>query len=571
MHIFHFEDNKIDQAFKACLKPIYYIIFFGFIVSFLTLATSMYSLEVFDRVLSSGSIETLVSLTIIMIVFSIILNFIQGIRSSILHHISDFLDHKLSSLLIGLSFSSIIQDNSKPAISGNIQDLTTIKNFISSPSLISVIDAPWSLIYIIVIFFIHPLLGYLVVIGALILLLLAWINDFLTKKELLKANQMNLHSAGELEIMSRNAEVVESMSMKEILISNWQEINEKLIKIKNHISFKSNFVGNSTKFFRSAIYVLTVAFGAVLVLNHKMSPGGIIACSILSSKALMPFDSAISLWNSLIGTKKSYERLKKLVTDNDKSMESISLPVPTGKLSIEKMAFTILKLQKVVIKGINIEINPGEIIAIIGPTAAGKSTLGKLITGIYNPTVGHVRVDNADIRNWKSGELGQYIGYLPQDIELFNGDIKTNIARMNKKADDKTVIAAAKMACVHDMILKLPKGYETDIGPWGTKISSGQRQRIALARAFYGNPKLIVLDEPNSNLDQEGEIALAKAIENAREKNITVLVISHRTSIVKVVDKILVMYDGEAKLFGPKSEILAKMNMADTGVNIDNI
>ncbi len=571
MHIFHFEDNKIDQAFKFCLKPIYYIIFFGFIVSFLTLATSMYSLEVFDRVLSSGSIETLISLTIIMIVFSIILNFVQGIRSSILHHISDFLDHKLSSLLISLSFSSIIQDNSKPAISGNIQDLTTIKNFISSPSLISVIDAPWSLIYIIVIFFIHPLLGYLVVIGALILLLLAWINDFLTKKELLKANQMNLHSTGELEIMSRNAEVVESMSMKEILISNWQEINEKLIKIKNHISFKSNFVGNSTKFFRSAIYVLTVAFGAVLVLNHKMSPGGIIACSILSGKALMPFDSAISLWNSLIGTKKSYERLKKLITDNDKNIESISLPVPTGKLSIEKMAFTISKLQKAVIKGINIEINPGEIIAIIGPTAAGKSTLGKLITGIYNPTVGHVRIDNADIRNWKSGELGQYIGYLPQDIELFNGDIKTNIARMNKKADDKTVIAAAKMACVHEMILKLPKGYETDIGPWGTKISSGQRQRIALARAFYGNPKLIVLDEPNSNLDQEGEMALAKAIENAKEKNITVLVISHRTSIIKVVDKILVMHDGEAKLFGPKNEILAKMNMADTGGNIDNI
>ena len=553
------EDNKIDQALKACKRAFNYIIFFGFIASFLTLTTSIYSLEVFDRVLSSGSIETLIALTIIIVIFSIILHFIQAIRLSITSHISKYLDKKLSSLFVGLSLTSLKTDNSKASVPQNIKDLSAIRNFITSPTLITTIDAPWSLIYILVIFFIHSLPGFIVTAGALVLLFLAWLNDALTKKQTEKVNQMNIHSIKELEIINRNTEVIEAMAMKDTIIDNWQEINQKLNNLQSELSFKSNVMTNFTKFFRAMIYVVLIAIGAVLTLTNKMSPGGIIAISILSSKALMPFDAAINLWNNLLNSKKAYDRLKKLTKDNDKEVDLISLPEPKGKLTIEGLAFNLPNNKKPIIKGVNITINPGEIVAIIGPTAAGKSTLSKLIAGIYKPTLGTVRLDNADILNWKPEEIGQYVGYLPQDVELFNGTIKQNIARMNKKAKDEDVVKAAQLAHTHNLILNLPKSYETDIGAWGTNISAGQRQRIGLARAFFGNPKLVILDEPNSNLDQEGEVALAMTLKQAKKQKITTIVISHRQNVLQAVEKILVIHRGEAKIFGPRDEVLKKL------------
>ena len=281
------EDNKIDQELKSCKRAFYYIVFFGLITSFLTLATSIYSLEVFDRVLSSGSVETLIALTIIIVVFSIILHFIQAIRSSVTSHISKHLDAKLSSLFISLSLKSLKTDSSKSSVSQNIKDLLAVRNFITSPALITMIDAPWSLIYILVIFMIHPLPGFIVAGGALVLLFLAWLNNALTKKDTEKVGQMNIHSIKELEILNRNAEVIEAMAMKETLISNWQEINQKVNKLQGELSLKSTIMTNFTKFFRAMIYIALIAVGAVLTLTNKMSPGGIIAISILSGKALM--------------------------------------------------------------------------------------------------------------------------------------------------------------------------------------------------------------------------------------------------------------------------------------------
>ena len=553
------EDNKIDQALKACKRAFNYIVFFGFIVSFLTLATSIYSLEVFDRVLSSGSIETLIALTIIIVIFSIILHFVQAIRSTITSHISKYLDQKLSSLFIDLSLTSLKADNSKNSVPQNIKDLSVIRNFITSPTLITTIDAPWSLIYIIAIFFIHPIPAIIVMGGALILLFLAWLNNALTKKETEKINNMNINSIKELEIINRNTEVIEAMAMKDTLIANWQEINKKLTKLQGKLAFKSSIITNFTKFFRAMIYIVLIAVGAVLTLTNKMSPGGIIAISILSSKALIPFDAAINIWNNLLNSKKSYDRLKILTNDNSQELDLISLPEPIGKLTIQELAFNLLKAKKPIIKGINITINPGEIIAVIGPTAAGKSTLAKLIAGIYKPTLGTVRLDNADILSWKQEEISKYVGYLPQDIELFNGTIKQNIARMDKKAKDQDIIKAAQLAHIHNLIINLPKSYETDIGAWGTKISAGQRQRIGLARAFYGLPKLVILDEPNSNLDHEGEVALALTLKQAKKQKITTIIISHRQNILQAVDKILVIHSGEAKIFGPRDEVLKKL------------
>lgn len=552
-------DNQIDKALKTCKRALFYVVFFGFIVSFLTIATSLYSLQVFDRVFSSGSYETLVMLTIIMIIFSAILSFVQAIRSEISFKIGEYLDRKLASLTIDLSFTALKKDGNKAAISQNLRDLHIIKNFIASPNLIHAIDAPWSLIFIIIIFIIHPLLGIIVSVGAILLLLCAWINNSLTKKLVVKSSEISSMSYKELDVMAKNVEVIEALRMKSNLLKNWHEIHDKNFTVSSELHLKQNTISNISKFFRGLIYVSTVAFGAVLVIGNKMSSGGIMACSILSSKALAPFDAAISLWGAVINAKKSYERLKNLAKDNYVEVSNITLPKPEGRIEIEKIGFVSPKTSKPIIRGVNITINAGEIVAIIGPTAAGKSTLAKLVMGILKPTTGFVRFDGADILNWKEEDLAKYIGYLPQDIELFNGNVKTNIARMDKKPKDSEVIDAAKLAHVHDLIVKLPKGYETDIGVWGANISAGQRQRIALARAFFGDPKLVVLDEPNSNLDQEGEIALAKTLQVAKEKKITTLIISHRQQILDSVDKILVLYEGEAKFYDKKDEVLKKL------------
>ena len=553
-------ENKINLILQDCKRAFSYIVFFGFIVSFLTLATSIYSLEVFDRVLSSGSIETLIALTIIVVIFAIILHFVQIVRSSIASAISSHLDKKLSSLLIDLSLTSMKNSSSKSSVPQNIKDLSAIRNFATSPNLIITIDAPWSLIYILVIFLIHPLPGFIVAIGALILLFLAWLNNNLTKKDTQKVNEMNIFSLKELEIIDRNAEVVEAMAMKDTLISNWQDNNQKLVKLQSELSFKTSIISNFTKLFRMLIYIAVIAFGAVLTLTNKMSPGGIIAISILSGKALAPFDAAINLWKNLLNAKKSYDRLSDLTIDNKQDEELIKLPEPKGRIEIEKLVFNTPTKKEPIIKGVNITINPGEIIAIIGPTAAGKSTLAKLISAIYKPTLGRVRLDGADILNWRSQEINKYIGYLPQDVELFNGTIKQNIARMDANANSDNIINAAQMAYAHDLIVRLPKSYETDIGSLGSKISAGQRQRIGLARAFYGQPKLVILDEPNSNLDQDGEIALAMALKNAKNKKITTIVISHRQNILQAVDKILVLHNGEAKIFGNRDDVLKKLS-----------
>jgi len=555
----HLKNHPLDQALQTCRRAFFFTVFFGFVVSFLTLATSIYSLQVFDRVLLSGSYETLIGLTIIMVLFSGILNFVQAIRSQVTYKIGEYLDKKLSATTIEAAFTSLKKDGAKQTISQNIKDLHNIKSFIVSPNLIGAIDAPWSIIFMIVIFLIHPLLGVIVLVGALSLLLLAIVNNFLTKRLSLRANEISAAAYKELDVMVKNVEVIEAMRMKKNLIDNWQEIYDKNLAIAAQLHHKTNMISNFTKFVRSMIYVLTVAFGAVLVITNKMSSGGIIACSILSTKTLAPFDAAISLWNSVLTARRSYEKLKKLVDENYTESQKVSLPMPAGDLAIERVGFVSAQNQRPIIKGVNVAINAGEIVAIIGPTAAGKSTLAKLLIGINKPTTGTVRLDGADIMSWKDEELTNYLGYLPQDVELFNGSIKINIARMDKKGADEKIVNAAKMAHVHDMILKLPRGYETDIGVWGANISAGQRQRIALARAFYGDPKVVILDEPNSNLDQAGELALLNCLKMAKLKKTTVIIVSHRQQILAAVDKILVMVDGEAKFFGPRNEVLEQL------------
>lgn len=558
-HTNNITKSLLQESLYACRRAFKYNLFFSFVASIITIATSMYSLQVFDRVLSSSSISTLVALTIITLGLLVILGFIHVVRTFLLIDVSNYLNSKLSNKLLDISIS-------KSAIFNNLQstqnlgDLNVIKNFLTGAGINSLFDAPWALLYIIAIYFVHPLLCLVVIISAICLLILAYYNEKVLKPLLNEANELNVKNARDLELMNRNAEVIEAMGMKSNIILNYNELSIKIQDLQYKASRKSGIISNITKTFRMFVYILSTAVAAYLVIDNKMSPGGMVAVSILSGKALAPFDAAMEIWKSVINARKSYDRLNKNIQLDNIRQNSMKLNKPQGNLEIERISYISPITKKTIIKGMNIKINAAEVVGILGPSGAGKTVFAKLISGIWQPTTGIVRLDSANIYTWNREDIGNHIGYLPQDIELFNGSVKDNIARMDKKADSNLVIEASESAFVHDMILRLPNGYETDIGIGGTQLSAGQRQRIALARAFYDNPKVIILDEPNSNLDQDGDVALAKAILKAKEKQSTVIVISHRQSILNVVDKLLVIYDGEAKMFGARDDVLKELN-----------
>ncbi|MFZ8865218.1 MAG: type I secretion system permease/ATPase [Rickettsiales bacterium] len=547
------KDNSIDlnilqQSLNLCKRAFIYNFIFSFFINILMLVSSIYSLQILDRVLSSSSLETLLMLSIITIIVYIILALLQIIRSFVFLHISNWLDNKLSIPLVETSISY----GHKNQGSQNLRDLATIKSMITGQTITHLFDAPWAIIYLLVIFFIHWINGIIVLIGAIILLILALINEKITKKQLEKANEINILSLQNIEAISRNSEIIKAMGMKKNIVTSWQEINNKHLQANHIVSVRTSLITNITKSIRLLIQMATMAVGAILVLKNHMSAGGIIATSILSGKALAPFDAAMHIYKTLINSKKSYQRLTKSLEYYKLDEDKIELPEPQGALFLDNLIYKLPKSDKFIIKAANLKIGSGEIIGLIGPSGAGKTSLVRLIVGVLKPTKGSVRLDNADIAQQDNEKIGKYIGYLPQDIELFNATIKENIARMSKEEEAEKIIEAAKFTHIHDLILQLEQGYETN----ALNLSAGQKQRIALARAFLNLPKLVILDEPNSNLDSAGEEALLKTIINAKKAKITTIIISHKPSILNFVDKIIFLVNGEVKAFDEKQKVI---------------
>jgi PrtD family type I secretion system ABC transporter len=528
----------------ACKRAFWFCLLFSFFISIFTLASSIYSLQVLDRVLSSNSIETLLYLTIIVVVFLAFLGILTAIRSMVFLHIANWLDEKLSPVL----FNSTIETGavSKNISSQNMRDLQTIKSFISGPNLGTLFDAPFAIVYLIVIFFIHWINGLITLVGALIMLKMAYINERSTKDLIEKTNKMQGEVMRDFEVISSNSEVINAMGMKANVRGNWQKGNDALRAESANLSTISSRISSISKSLRMVISTITMASSAVLVIYGKMS-GGIIATSILAGKALAPFDNAIGLWKALKTAKAAYARLNESLKNYDEDKDKIELPTPKGEIVIDKLFYKLEKSDSFLAKGISLKINQGEVIAIIGPTGSGKTTLARLLVGVLKPHSGTIRFDGANIFDADLEKTGKYIGYLPQDVELFKGLVKHNISRMDREADDEEIIKATKFCEVHDMILSLPQGYETQIQKSAANLSAGQRQRIALARAYFGDVKFVVLDEPNSNLDTEGEAALNKTILRAKENKITTIVITHRVSVSKVCDKLVMFKDGELK------------------------
>lgn len=550
--------DVLDEALTRCKAVMWYMFAFSFTANILMLAMPIYSLQVLDRVLNSGSEATLVLLTVIISFMFLILALITAIRSFAMIRIGEWLDEQLAPKLMSITLETAAQRGGVVSGAQNQRDLSVIKNFITGQPLSTMMDVPWTPVFLIVIFIIHPVQGFVGLAGCAILVGLALLNESIVSKTLESANENSVRSLGSAEVATRNAEVVEAMGMSKSVIATWHKKNMEASALQMLASNRSNIIMSVTKFFRLFIQIVVLGVGAYLALQHQITAGAIIACSILIGRLLGPFEAAIGTWKAWTDAKKSYARLKSSIEKAPVRMEGMLMPEPKGVLLVERLVFAPHGSNKPTLKGITFGVGAGDVLGVIGSSAAGKTTLAKLLVGVWKPVSGNVRLDGADVYNWNREQFGKYVGYLPQDVELFDGTVKENIARLQANVSDDFIVEAAKLAGAHEMILRLSEGYETQIGLGGTNLSAGQRQRVALARAFFGTPRLMILDEPNANLDSAGEAALVTAINNAKKKGITTVIISHRPSILNAVDKILVLNDGQVEDFGTAAEIAAK-------------
>ena len=549
--------NEIEQVLTKFKSTFLTVGAFSAISNLLMLVPSLYMLQVYDRVLPSRNETTLLMLTLMMLGAYVFMSLLELVRSFVLVRVGARFDMDMNKRV----YTAAFEQNLKSA-GGNagqaLMDLTNIRQFLTGNALFAFFDAPWFPVYLIVIFVFEPTLGMFALGGTVVLIILAYINEVVSRKPLAEANTMAIASSNLATNNLRNAEVIESMGMLPNLMGRWFKLHGKFLSLQAEASEKAGTVGAITKFVQVSIQSLVLGLGALLVLENKITPGMMIAASILIGRALAPVQQVIGVWKSWSGTRSAYERLTALLEGNPARAAGMPLPKPTGQLSIEAVSAAPPGSTAPVIKNLSFALSAGEVLGVIGPSGAGKSTLARLLVGVWPAMMGKVRLDGADMYQWNKAELGPHIGYLPQDIELFAGSVSENIARFGT-IDAEQVVQAAKRAGVHDMILHLPQGYDSILGEGGAGLSGGQRQRLGLARAMYGDPSLIVLDEPNSNLDDGGEAALMQAILDLRKRGKTIVIITHRTTAIGITNKLLLLRDGVGQMFGPSEQVMAAL------------
>ena len=545
------ENDLIIKAISYLKNSFWHCLIFSSIINILSLALPIYSMQVLDRVLGSSSIETLIFLSLIVFIAVVAMNFLTNVRDYAFSFIANSFEKELS----GITFSCNIKDSVKSNIGSQyLKDLSQIKSFITSPNLPFIFDIPWVVIFLAVIFYIHWILGFVILGSALILAFMAFLNQKILKSDTEKLSEMQITINRNLEILTKNSEVIVGMGMMENVNRRYSDDLLELKELENKVKNKTKSISTTVKTLRYFMQMMVTFISAVLIIHGKMSSGGMIAVSTLAGKVLAPFDASASIFQALIYLKKSYQRLRNTFQSIALN-KRIELPEPKGNVVFDNVIFVPHGSNLPIIKGISFKVEAGQIIGIIGKSGSGKTTIARLLTNIFETTRGNVLIDSAPLKLWNESQIGSYIGYVPQDVELFQSNIKDNISRFDKEASDADIINAAQIAGVHELILSFPQGYETIIGQ--TNISAGQRQRIALARALYGNPKILVLDEPNSNLDIEGENSLLKALEKSKlNKSMTVFIISHKPSILKVTDKIMIIDNGEMKTFEDSHKII---------------
>ncbi|UQI39451.1 type I secretion system permease/ATPase [Vreelandella venusta] len=550
------EATDLQRALSACKGSFVSVGFFSMFVNLLMLVPPMYMLQVYDRVLTTQSLDTLIMLTLVVIFLFMVMGGLELVRSRMLVRIGNRLDTTINQRLYGAMFRrSLVAPGAQSA--QPLNDLTGLRQFLTGNGLFAFFDAPWVPVYLGILFIFHPWLGVFATCAGIILFALAVANEKSTKALLAEANSEQIQAQNLANSNLRNAEVLHAMGMLPGIMGRWSKRHHEFLAKQSQASDRAGALTNTSKVMRLLFQSLILGLGALLVLQGEMTPGMMIAGSILMGRALAPIDQMIGGWKGFVAARGSYSRLNELLTQIPDEQRHMSLPAPKGIVDVENVAAAPPGARMATIRGINFSVAKGEHVGIIGPSAAGKSTLARVLLGIWPTQVGDVRLDGGAVNQYNRDELGPYIGYLPQDIELFDGTISENIARFGD-IDPEKVVAAAQKAGVHEMVLELSNGYDTVIASNSGALSGGQRQRLGLARALYGSPVLVVLDEPNANLDDAGEKALGQAIAQLKTEGTTLFVISHRTSVLKGMDKLLVMKEGQVSMFGPRDQVLAQ-------------
>lgn len=535
---------------------------FSLFASLLVLAPSGYMLEVYDRVVNSRSHMTLTMLTILVLAAYVLMEVLEWVRSEVMHEASLAFDQKLSARV----FTAIFEANLKrmPGASARpMQDFRAVRDFFASPVLLAMMEAPVSLVFLVLIFAISPVLGWSAVVAAIVQTFVGWLNERSTKPPLMAANQSAALAQQYADGTLRNSEVIESMGMLRDIHARWIEKQREFLGLQAKASDFAGFYQAISKFLQNVVGSMLLGLGAWLLLRNQLNGGSayMIIGSILGGRVLAPLVQIVGQWQGVVNVRDAYHRLDSLLTTVPARQPGMPLPQPQGNLQVENLVAGAPGKPAPIIKGVSFALQQGNVLAVVGPSASGKTTLARLLVGLWPAASGKVRLEGADIYTWNKVELGPHIGYLPQGVELFDGSIAENIARFGE-IDQTKVEAAARAVGLHDYILALPQGYNSPVGRDGAMLSGGQRQRVALARALYGKPAFVVLDEPNSSLDEEGDAALANAISQLAAAGTTFVVMTHRTSVLSVADKMLVLNDGQTHFFGPRDEVIQSLKKA---------
>lgn len=549
--------SEITEALLQFKKIFRSIGAFTACINLLMLAPSIYMMQVYDRVLASHNEFTLYMLSLMILGLYGLISVLEHIRSMVVIRVGGKIDAFLNQRVYTAAFEQNLKQSGVNAGQA-LNDLTTIRQFVTGNGMFAFFDAPWFPVYLLVIFIFNFWLGVFALVATLLLLALAWFNEIVSRKPLSEANTLAVQSSSTATNNLRNAEVIEAMGMLPQLRKRWFEMHQKFLQLQAEASQKAAAVTAITKFVQVSTQSLILGVAALLVIKGQVTAGMMIAASILLGRCISPVQQVIAVWKQWSSVVSAYKRLNDLLSNNPPRQAGMSLPVPKGQLTVEAITAAPPGGQVAILKNVSFGLNPGDVMGLIGPSGSGKSTLARLLVGVWPAAMGNVRLDGADVYQWNKDELGPNIGYLPQDIELFAGTISENIARF-ADVDSEKVIQAATLAGVHDMILRFPQGYDTRVGDAGSGLSGGQKQRIGLARALYGLPAFLVLDEPNSNLDDVGEQALSQAIMQLRQMGKTVILISHRPNIIRVTNKLLMLRDGMVAAFGPTEQVLKAM------------
>ncbi|MFG1432365.1 type I secretion system permease/ATPase [Xanthobacter sp. V2C-4] len=550
--------NKLlVDGFKATAPAFAAVLIFSFFINLLMFVSPLYMLQIYDRVITSRSETTLIGITILAALLLLVCALLEMLRSRIFVRAGILFDRKVADPIFdAVHRGNLHQPNGAHAQC--LRDIDSLREFVTGPGMIAFCDAPWFPVFVAAAFMLHPWFGYIAIIGGAIIVSLTLLNEFMTKKHLEKASQSSLEAHQCAQATFRNTEVLQAMGMLHALRARWSRHHGSVLCWQASASDRVGIIVALTKFSRMLLQTAILGVGAYLVIERQTSPGTMIAASILISRALAPIEQVVASWKGFVTARGALRRLSGLLDVAGPPEQRMALPRPAGRLNVEAVTAAAPGTKSIILRNVSFALDAGESLGIVGPSAAGKSSLARVLVGVWPVMAGAVRLDGADISHWDPQQLGRHVGYLPQDVELFPGTVAQNIARF-QDVDDQAVITAAEMAGCHDLIQRLPNGYNTQIGEGGAVLSGGQRQRVGLARALYGTPSFVVLDEPNASLDSAGEEALLLCLQKLKAKNTTVVLVTHKLNTLSVTDKILVMAAGTAQSFGERDKVLAQM------------